>query len=211
MATLDFDADTHVYSVSGVRFPSVTQVLKDVGLIDTSQPWYTDWHRDRGAMAHRMLELHDTNELETNGLDEQLMPYLQGWRRFLEESQAEVVAVERRLHSLAYRYAGTIDRVLLFHEQPEVDVICDIKLGQPERWHAIQTAAYALLWTQGEKAPKAVKRCCVYLGDDARYRLDMHHCINDRQTWVACLHVYNFKHEKEKKTNEQRTERTGHQ
>ena len=58
---IQFDEAAHVYTVAGVERPSVTQILKDAGLIDTT--WYTDEARQRGRAVHLAAQFLDEDDL----------------------------------------------------------------------------------------------------------------------------------------------------
>lgn len=188
--TLQFDADCHRYSLDGVELPSVTTVLKDVGIIDTSKPWYTDHQRDRGKAIHAACEYIDSPDLgglDWGSLDERITGYVRAWQTFLVESGAKVLNVEQQLHSPAYGFAGTVDRVL--HWQGQRTVV-DIKTGQPGAWHSLQTAAYQIL------DGYATARACVHLRDDGKFRVHVHpirDAATDRARFLAALSTYNAK------------------
>jgi hypothetical protein len=68
---LEFDAATHTYRLDGELVPSVTTVLKSVGLVE-----YSHIPQDvlqaaahRGTAVHYALELLDRGELDYESLD----------------------------------------------------------------------------------------------------------------------------------------------
>ena len=182
---LQFDEATHTYTVDGVEYPSVTTILKDAGLIDTSQPWYTEWHRDRGTQVHKALELFDQGDLDEESLDPEIRPYVDAWEKFLAESRCGIEQIEVRCWNKAKRYAGTIDRVLKWG--PGV-TICDIKCGPRAAWHGLQTAAY------GEFIHGRVPyRCCVHLSADGKFSVSEHKDRTDYDAWASALYLYHWK------------------
>lgn len=181
---LQFDEATHTYTMRGVQYPSVTTILKDAGLIDASQPWYTEWHRERGKHVHAALEYHDSGELDEDALDPEIRPYLDAWERFLRESRAEVVDCERRYVDICLGYAGTLDRVVWWNREL---VVIDIKTGPHERWHAIQTAAYANIRT-----PKVSGRATVSLAG-GKLSVKTHTNRSDWDVFRSALALFHWK------------------
>jgi hypothetical protein len=185
MSQIQFNADRHEYSVNGVVYPSVTQVLKIAGLIDTT--WFTDEARERGSYVAQATHMLDEGTLDESSLDPALVPYVEAWKKFLADSKAEVIASEYAVVNTTYGYAGTLDRWLILNRH---DTIIDIKGGQPLPWHPIQTAAYAgCLKTH-------FQRGSVYLRDNGTYRLKMHNDENDRAVWMAALVIAKWKQSK---------------
>lgn len=84
---VEFDAFSHVYTVDGVRFPSVTQVLQASGLIDFSKipsPMLLE-ARDRGTAVHQANHYYNENDLdlETFCLEfPDYAPYVRAWADF---------------------------------------------------------------------------------------------------------------------------------
>lgn len=190
MPALAFNPDLHEYRVDGRLLPGVTDVLKGVGIIDMSKPWYTDYERDRGKAIHSACEMLDTpadGALDWDSLDEAIVGYVRAWQSFLVESGAKILNVERKLWSPEYGFAGTLDRVLWWQD---ARTIVDIKTGQPEKWHALQTAAYQIL------DGAATERCCVYLRENGKFRVCVHpmkDAANDRARFLAALATYKTK------------------
>ena len=52
---VEFDHDTHTYTCGGERFPSVTQVLADLGFYGDAVKYFTDYKRDLGSFAHKAI------------------------------------------------------------------------------------------------------------------------------------------------------------
>lgn len=189
---LTFDAATHTYELGGEVLPSVTQILKDVGLIDTSGPWFTEWHRERGTHVHRALELHDRGELDEASLDPALRPYLDAWRACLDVLKPETVHIEKPLASHAYGFAGMIDRVWRMDDGR--GCIVDIKQWNAERWHGFQTAAYQALYNVQIDTPlQSFGRMAVHLNADGKWRVERHTNVRDWDVFDAALRIYRAK------------------
>jgi len=183
LQALEFDDERHEYSVCGKVVPSVTQILKSVGLIDDR--WFNDHACTRGSYVAEATAYDDRGILDFASLDDEIKPYVIQWRRFLAESKAEVLEVERRVFDEAHWYAGTFDRILSMPRN-SWPVLIDIKTGGPAPWHKLQTAAYAA--TQREY----MLRGSVYLSPDS-YSWSPHKELGDRNVFYAACAVHNWK------------------
>ena len=134
-----FDPATHTYSMDGRPVPSVTQVLKETGFIDTSH--YPPGAAERGAAVHEMLALSDCQRLDLSSIGEDLAGYLLAWTRFRLAMHLNwpCMRIETPEYGIA-GYAGTPDRVL--HERM---LVLDIKSGDIEWWVKYQLAGYVAL------------------------------------------------------------------
>lgn len=190
--TLIFDKDSHTFREPGTGkvVPSVTTILQDVGLIDTS--WFTPESRQRGSYVHRATELYDAGSLDESTVDPIVRPYLDGWIAFCVEVIRQVGALvilarEEQVWHPAYGYAGIVD----------ADIkgwgLVDIKTGDPAPWHPMQTAAY---WRALRPFDPNKRRGCVYLRDDGSFKYVRHTSGNDFNEFAACVTVYNLKRRK---------------
>lgn len=180
---VEFDEAKHIYTVDGEDYPSVTQILKAEGFIDTS--WFTEHGRDRGKLAHKCTYLDDTGELDESSVDPVLMPYLVAYRRFKRDSGFVVSMSETPLAAEAYRFAGTPDRTGSFNDA--TCAILDIKTGSVEPWAGLQLAAYTIL------LGSPYKRFALQLKSDGSYRLIPFTDRQDRQIFLSALAVYHWK------------------
>src|SRR3990172_12011201 len=95
---LEFSAADHSYRLNGRPVVSVTQALAPLA------QWLgpedaVEFARVRGDLVHAACDLVDREELDWAQLDPQLVPYLEGYRNFLIDSDATVVASELRVAS----------------------------------------------------------------------------------------------------------------
>ena len=179
---LTYDANKHEYKRDGVIVPSVTQILKDCGIIDDS--WYTPDGTLRGAYAHDATALDDRGVLDEAALDDTLRPYLVAWRLFRQQSDFEIVEIERRVWADSWLYAGTYDRLGMWDAR---SFLLDIKTGDAAPWHALQTAAYA------DCVGSRPKRACVYLRKTGGYTVDPHTSLNDIGVFRAATAIWHWK------------------
>ena len=85
---VEFEPDGHIYTSNGQTLPSITQILKAEGFIDTT--FYNEWARDKGSMVHLACHYDVTGCLDEDSLDDEIRPYLAGFRRFMAESGFKV-------------------------------------------------------------------------------------------------------------------------
>lgn len=159
---LIFDPATHTYTYRGITFPSVTQVLKETGLIDDR--WYSEAARIRGQAVHLATEYDDRGVLDESTVSPIVRPYLAAWRRFRAETGFAPTEIERRVSHPTAQYGGTLDRLGALGSGALI--LLDIKTGGPQRWHALQLAAYAMALPE----PRKYRRARVELRGDGTYR-----------------------------------------
>lgn len=146
MNGLEFDAASHIYTLDGSIVTSVTgairaAVFNGVPLMETR--WFTDAARDRGSYVHQCVEIiNTTGGIDWAGVDPEMEPYVRAYAKFLDDSNFTPFAVECRVASRRYRYAGTIDALGLMGEF-QGNVLLDVKSGPPARWHKWQLGGYA--------------------------------------------------------------------
>lgn len=192
-----FDEKTHTYTAGGVVYPSVTQILKDLGFIDN--PHYTEESAQRGTDVHLATAYDDQGRLDWETVDPAIRPYVDAWRAWRQASgMGEPRHIEYRIASTLQQFAGCIDRVWT---KPDKATVSDIKTGGPEGWHRLQLAAYAALYPQMGEAPEMVDGILVYLSNDGKAKatyVSVADMVPLRMTWAACLRVY---HEKKRMKN----------
>lgn len=180
---IKLDGATHTYTIDGVRFPSVTQVLADMGLIDST--YFTEYSRERGTFLHRIIQWHLSGELDENTIDPAIRPYFDAWLKF--ESEADYVsdACEKAMASVPYRFAGTVDHVGHLNGHP---ALIDTKSGAPIPATALQLAGYEILI----KIP-GIKRFSLQLTNTGKYKLTEFKNRSDRGVFLSALSLYFWK------------------
>ena len=191
MSTLVFNEEKHEYSVSGVRYPSVTQILAP--LVDYSQVPRAVLERARklGQAVHRMTELFDLDDLDMDDLADELRPYLTAWNKFRAETGFVPETIEKRLYHPALRFAGTPDRSgLINRRRAVIDIKKMLYLGPVI---GLQLAAYQELF---EKNGTHVEdRYALGLRADGTYRLQPY---TDKSDWPVFLSLLTTRNWKEK-------------
>lgn len=178
-SALSFDPDLHIYRTGGVVLPSVTQVLAEMYDFKFVKPEVLKAAGEFGTAVHLVCELFDKNDLEYSSLDTALLPYLTAWKRFLSETSASVLEIERRYHHKAMGFAGTIDRLL------EIDgkkVLVDIKtVSSLSPVVGIQLGAYERLILDNTEYT-GLSRAAVQLCANGTYKYRMY---ADPMDWAA--------------------------
>lgn len=181
MSGLEFKDDGHVYTFDGRWIPSVTEILKSEGFIDTA--FFTDYGRERGKLAHLAIHLYDEGELDEESLDPVLSPFVEAWKRFRADTGVEIIESEQPIVDPLRRYAGTPDKIVLLDGK---QTVLDLKTGVISPWVRLQLCAYC-------EAKTIYRRAAVQLNDDGTYKM---HTYTDRQdfgVWNATLAVYHWK------------------
>ena len=189
------DEAAHLYTVAGVERPSVTQILKDAGLIDTT--WYTEEARERGKAVHLATQFLDEDDLDWNTVVPNYRGYVQAWERFKTESRFQIghdasgkLLIEYRLFHSVSGYCGTLDRLGTIGT---AEYLIDIKTGDAEQWHGYQIAAYS----QCLPNPHSRKRMTVHLRASGSYSTREHALTafsSDWQVFAAAAVVWHAKH-----------------
>ena len=162
-----FDEGAHAYYLHGVRVPSITQMLRADGRIDTT--WFTAEARDRGSDVHAAVAAHALGALARDEYEGRHRPYFLAAVDALAVLRPEIVAVEEPWIERRYRYGGRVDLAWRLHGAYGV---CELKTGDPAKWHGIQTALQAIMAEQETGIPAtSVQRHALYLGANGRYRL----------------------------------------
>ena len=181
---ITFDKDGHVYTVDGETFPSVTQILGDVGIIDTR--FYKHQHTLRGNIVHECTALIDNGIADADSfLDGGFGGYITAYERFKRECNFKPESIEKYVACMEHRYAGTIDRVGALGNR---SVILDLKTGHKERWHELQLAAYR--YAHGSTTHGIFG---LYLSDDGKYKVVEHDYTKGLSVFLNALSLYRWR------------------
>ncbi len=120
---------------------SVTQII---GKFDPASGFYGDESAMKfGTAVHRACEFYDKKTLNEKTLHKELVPYLNGWKKFLKDFNPAIIEIEKTLKNPLYD--GTLDRILFCHDQGTI--IADIKTYAPSKGSGgLQLGAYANLY-----------------------------------------------------------------
>ena len=201
MNNIVFDELTHTYmrSRDGAKVVGVTSVLSAAGIIDNT--WAHTDAMTRGSAVHRATELHDHGTLNEATLDPRIVPYLDAWKQFREETGFEPMEIERRIyHDGEFEYAGTLDRVGRFTRPPWTKIangaigLIDIKSGKMPKWAGLQTAPYAKAYERQTKTFIGW-RACVELASNGAAHFIKHSRDKEQdfQVFMSCRVVYEWR------------------
>jgi len=181
--SLVFDQATHSYERDGVRLPSVTQVLKSVGIIDPDK--YAPGAAMRGTVVHLACQFLDEDDLLESAVPEEIGGYLDAYRKFLAETGWTWTGIEVRMYHETLGYAGQIDRI-------SQAAIVDLKSGAEEDWHALQLAGYLGMFQR----PMSMERYALHLRADGTYGLKQYPRKDFPRDWAvfqSALNIHNWR------------------
>lgn len=185
----DFEPVEHVYHYAGRRLPSVTEILKDVGLIDVSGPWFTDEARTRGTYVHRAIELFAAGRLDESSVHESLVPYFTAFQRWLVDERIEVLGTEERVFDTTLGYAGTLDIRGMRQVAGRTHlIVADVKTGAMPPSVAVQLAAYSRTLT-GFHHPYSLRLTPGGSYESRSLVTD----IGADEDWLAALRLYHWR------------------
>lgn len=180
---LTFDAETHTYRHSGKIIPSVTQLLKPLSGLNTVPPEILTRAAKFGNAVHKACELDDLHDL--GSCPEPVMPYLNAWRKFCDDTGAKWDGIEEQVYNEQYGYAGTLDRVgTVSGFKAVVDLKSSFKLYATV---GPQLAAYQKAY----KKP-TVKRIGVQLKPDGTYLAKSYVSANDWAVFASMATIHRF-------------------
>lgn len=207
-ARLTFDEARHAYTLEGPGaaprvLPSVTEILRAVGLIDLSRipAHYLDAARDRGTRVHHAAHHLSEGTLEWSTVLEEERGYVEACAAFLTSSGFVMSAQEVRLYSAVLGYAGTTDALGYWQGEP---ADADYKTGDPNLVAAqYQLAAYVHAIREGlartpptpvewlDVAPTTpIRRLSVRLRRNGTYQITEYRKPTDSSVWLAAVTVY---------------------
>jgi hypothetical protein len=173
-----FDAVRHVYTAldTGLRLPSITQLIKAAGLIDDR--WYTPEACARGTAVHKLTAAIDLDALTLDELrGHEFEGYVHAHVELTGIVRPDWRHVEQAAAHPTLRYAGCPDRVGTLYA---TRAVLELKTGPPAAWHQIQTALQAILVADELDLPAlAVQRFTEYVQANGKYRIEAHENRND--------------------------------
>ncbi len=178
---LIFNPGNHQYTVNGEVWPSVTQVLADMGFID--KKWFTDASRERGTLVHRIIHWHLSGELDEESIDPALQGYFNAFKKFQSDTSFEVWDVEKPLKNDTYRFCGTPDYTGRLNG---FSAVIDAKSGMISPVTGLQLSGYQTLINS------PYKRFALQLKPNGKYKLTEYKDPNDRHIFKAALACWWF-------------------
>jgi len=183
---INFDPDTHTYSVDGTPYSSVTQVIGEAGLYGDSARWFDDYSANRGRIVHKLIELYYKGTLDETSIDPALKGYFDAYLKFADETEFFPGYVEEVFYHVETKIAGKPDLIGNINSN---SAILDIKTGSPNPATAIQLAGYEYIY----KSDKPCQRFAVHLKEDGKYSLIQYRDRRDRDVFIAAVTLHNWR------------------
>ena len=126
-------------------WPSVTEILHDVGLTRT----YPDTrvmlgYRQRGQALHKAIDLYHRGTLDLGTVHESIRPNFEKYLDFEAKHSFVLVASELELVHAPHQFVGHLDLVGLMDGEL---ALIDVKMSDsPDPASKYQLAGYAMLW-----------------------------------------------------------------
>lgn len=171
---LQFDPESHRYSVNGAPYVSVTQAI---GALKLTPPYPEDDPRglkDLGSAVHRATELAMWDRLDDATTSTELLPYVNGAREKKLEMNIRPIATELQLYDPLDGIAGTLDLFCWIYKPEDWELaIIDYKRSDSvAKCTELQLAGYERLLRRADAAGRILP---IYGDmDGARVRLALH-------------------------------------
>jgi hypothetical protein len=138
MYNIQFNEELHLYTVNGEPKRSVTQVLKDVGIIGDYSD-IPDYYRVRGEHTHKACTLCAQGWLDEDTVSSDVLPLVENFKGIMGHLRASYVSSEQVVYSAEYDICGRYD---LRVKSNEKRITVELKSGKSEPWSALQAAMY---------------------------------------------------------------------
>ena len=165
MGLLTFDQTVHGYKHDGEFIPSVTQVIREMGLLGDFVP--EQFYLDRGTAVHLACEYLDRNCLDWDSVDELIKPRVEAYQKFKEDYKFIPTMIEEPVHSHALNVACTPDRVGCLGV---LSSVIELKNGGRQKWHRLQLSIQEICIIE-ETYPGPMTRYSLELKADGTYKL----------------------------------------
>lgn len=196
---LVFDEKTHSYTYDGRRLPGVTSVLNELVRVEYGdREFYVNTLNgqtiaaevirsagDYGRAVHKVMDLALNHGIDAIFYPEEIEPSVKALVQWQADYRPELIAVEQRVHSLKYWYAGTFD-ILCYLPLTKRLALIDVKTGEGALTGP-QTAAYLEAWRECTGERKAIDRYKLRLPKVAGETYRLIPCANP-QDWVYFTH-----------------------
>ena len=189
---LTFESDSHTYRFAGEEIPSVTQLLKCLRNFDWVTPEQLAAAGERGTDVDAACTLDDMNDLVEDSVSPQIMPFLEGWRKFKRDCKPEIVEIQLPLYHPVFRYAGTLDRVLILNGAL---TLLDIKTGVQSKVTGLQLAGYKLAWDVMRPGTPIQRAVALHLTKRGDYKIVHYDDISCQRTFIALVTLHQWSKE----------------
>jgi len=187
---LAFDEEKHEYTLAGRVIPSVTQLLKDAGVLQFGVgELANEAAMMRGKAVHAACHYLDEGDLNWKSVSDEIIGFVFAYEKFKEETGFKPDRIEERLFHPSLMYAGTLDREGTW-KLSKNRVLIDLKTGQDQPGYALQLAGYDLLLPT-LTLPR--ERFGVELYADGSFKLIDHNEESDRDIFLSIVSLWWWK------------------
>jgi len=191
MTELQFDEETHTYTLDGRRIPSVTQVLDPISSMHMVDPQLLEERAAFGTAVHQAAELYLLGQLDTDDIDTDVWNCIFALKKFLMDTQIEPLFVEKRVYSPRHQYAGGVDLVAQKPLGEQVAIDFKTALVTP---HTVGPQLAGYTQALEEEDIHIDERWCVQLNADGKYKLTPQPDLRDFVVFLSCLNIWQFNH-----------------
>lgn len=188
----EFDRERHLFKIRGRSVPSVTQALRNAGLVrfHCSRP-VLEAARTRGRDVHMMVADIDRHPDKSYFQDSELAGFGRAWFAFKREFGFVHDASEQTVFNTIHQYGGIFDKRgwVFAGTTRQREVVLEIKSGGYAPWHAEQLAGYVLAVNDRIAASNAIERWAVYLRPDGRFTVKVFADLRDYSHFLAALAI----------------------
>lgn len=192
MSRLVLDKETHKYSLDGKSIPGANEIMQEEGLsvdFSTVNQDLLENNRAFGSAIHRICELNDKNDLDMSSVSPYALPYLEAWRRFIEENKVEIIENEMGVYSERYWYSGTLDRII---KMRGMYYVLDIKTGAGKYpVQTIVTAGYRNAYNEMKK--DCIKKSIILHLTATGYKLGLEEKPSDLSIFLSAATMVNYR------------------
>ncbi len=175
-----------IFQVDGVHYASVTEILQEMGFVETQ--WFTEQGALNGERRHLVRHLYDVDDLVENSTDDADQAYLDAWIELKKVTGITVIESEVRRYNHFYRYCGKPDCLVMFRGRKEV---WDTKMtGSPFPWVKWQLGGYIGLYDD------VFTGRCVYLQASGKFKLGDVYGRKEREEFLCIAKTYHMREEK---------------
>lgn len=192
---MEYDDATHTYRLGERRLISVTQVLGLTGIAQFDSPWFSEAVKARGSALHAAISLDVEECLDEDTVAPEIQGGIEGWRKFLADTHADIEHAEQRLCDPAMGIAGRLDYIVRLpatKDKPTRRLLIDVKRSL-YACAAVQLAGYDDMARALYAEPVYFGRAALVLPCDGSYTLHHFTDTTDRATWQSAVQVVNWR------------------
>jgi len=193
---LEFNEEKHEYKWDGRLVPGVSNIIAPLRDFSGIPQLTLEIKREWGKAVHLYTAMYDDGTLDKDRSkwDERMIPVVDSWCRFKEQFMLDDknIAIEQKLYSSVFRYAGTPDRI--YKSQ---NIIVDIKTAaNPQPASGVQLAAYSRLAEENglvydDGRCRLIEVC---LADDGTFKTKQYEFKENWNIFMCCYSIYGFTH-----------------